>query len=62
MVTPHSGFFDSSVHSLYLTISPWVLYFCQPVLNAVLVTDSVKRSHESHVVTFTVSELDPVVG
>ena len=35
VVAPHGGFFDGSVHSLYLPVGPWVLYFCQSVLDAV---------------------------
>ena len=59
------GVLHCSVHSLDLTVSPWMVGFGQPMLNPVCVTDHVK-THRPRVCCVSASgllgELDASVG
>ena len=59
------GVLHCSVHSLDLTVSPWMVGFGQPMLNPVCVTDHVK-THRPRICCISVSgllsELDAIVG
>jgi hypothetical protein len=61
MIPPRRGFIDRPVHSLYLAIGPWVLYFGQPVFYAMLAAGSVKWRHQSHGIALAIGELNPIV-
>ena len=50
------GVLDCSVHSLNLTVNPWMVGFGQPMLNPVRVTDDVK-THRPRMCCISVSEL-----
>lgn len=53
---------DGAVHSLDLSVGPWVVNPGEPVLNAVLVADAIEDVVEGIFVAGVVSELDAVVG
>ena len=59
------GVLDCLVHSLDLTICPWIVGFGQPMLNPVRVTDHVK-THRPRMCCVSVSgllgKLDAIVG
>lgn len=42
VITFDRGFFNSSIHSLNLTVRPRVIDFCQTMFNSVLSADAVK--------------------
>ena len=42
----HGGFLDGSVHAFDLSFRPRMLWFCEPVLDAVLVTAQVEHMRD----------------
>ena len=58
----HGRILDRAVHPLDLTIGPGMLDFGEPVINLMLVADTVKDMRECGCVAFLVRELDAVIG
>lgn len=54
------GVVDGSAHALDLSVRPGMLELCEPVLDAVLVTDPIEVVVESAFVANLISELDAV--
>ncbi len=42
----HDGVFDCSVHPFDLTVGPWVLDFCQPMLDAIFFTSHFEHARD----------------
>ena len=61
VIAAYSCLFDGPVHPLHLAIGPGLFYFCQSVLDPMLMAYPIKRSHEGHSVALTVGKLNPVV-
>ena len=54
---PHRRVFDRPVHSLDLSVGPWVTHLCQPVLDPVFLT-----AHGEHVGDEARSRTVPISG
>ena len=58
MITFHSSFLDRAVHTLYLSIGPGMLNFCQAVLNFIFMANAIKNMRKSILVLLAIGELD----
>ncbi len=54
--------FDSAIHSLDLSVSPWMIDFGQPMLNAMFLANAVEQVFESPPILQAIGKLDAVVG
>ncbi len=56
------GFFEGSVHSLYLSVCPWMIDFGQPVFDVMFSTYAIKDMRESVFILFAIGKLDAIVS
>jgi hypothetical protein len=62
MITLDGCFFDRSIHSLDLTICPWMLDFHQTVFDSVPVTNAIKQVYKRPFIFLAIGKLDSVVS
>ena len=53
--------FDCAVHAFDLTIGPRVLHLCQPMFNAILISDAIKDVAKIIDIAGAIGELDAVI-
>jgi len=56
------GFFESSIHTLHLTISPGMISFGQTMGDGVFITDACKDVFEGILILCQIRKLDAVIG
>jgi hypothetical protein len=56
------GFFESSIHTLHLAMSPGMMSFGQPMGDGVFLTDACKDVCEGIFILFPIRKLDAVIG
>lgn len=55
-------FFEGTVHASNLSVRPGMIRFCQPMLDPMLLTDTVEQQFECVFITCTICKLDTIIG